>query len=100
MSGRVFRDPLAQAVLRHVAEAKGKDDPFGSLADAILKGEATLHDVGHSTWYGEGLVKAIDTALEAQAALPAEQRAMIERDAERLRAPGQPTDSADDRENT
>lgn len=87
MSGELADDPLARAVLRHLAGTRGTDDPLGSLAKSVLSGEATLRQAAQNSWHGQGLADAASTAIEAQKDLTPELRATIEADVARLRDP-------------
>ncbi|MBB2943269.1 hypothetical protein FB565_002982 [Actinoplanes lutulentus] len=81
-----MNEPLAQAVMRHLADTRGKDDPLGSLARSVLSGESTLRGAVRSSWYGEGLATAAADGLRAQDSFSFDQRAAVERDAARLRS--------------
>lgn len=84
MNGDIAEDPLARAILRHMAATRGKDDPIGSLARTVLNGETTLQAAALDTWHSQGLATAFQKAQEEQEHLSPEQRAAYERDAARL----------------
>ncbi|MEU8238508.1 hypothetical protein AB0C07_09705 [Actinoplanes missouriensis] len=81
-----MNEPLAQAVMRHLADTRGKDDPLGALARTVLSGETTLRGAVGSAWHAEGLATAAAEGLREQETLSYDQRAAVERDAARLRA--------------
>ncbi|MEU7907962.1 hypothetical protein [Actinoplanes sp. NPDC049118] len=86
MNGDIAEDPLARAVLRHMAAARGKDDPMGSLARTVLNGEATLQAAARDSWHGKGLATAFQGAQDELNRMSSERRATYERDAARLRS--------------
>lgn len=86
MNGDIAEDPLARAVLRHLATARGKDDPMGSLARAVVNGEATLQAAARDSWHGQGLQAAFLKAQEERSRMSSEQRDRYERDAAMLRS--------------
>jgi chromosome condensin MukBEF MukE localization factor len=58
MERDIEREPLAQAVLRHLADNRDNDDPLASFARTVLNGEASLRDAAAFTWHGEALADA------------------------------------------
>ncbi|BCJ40399.1 hypothetical protein GCM10010168_32590 [Actinoplanes ianthinogenes] len=86
MSRRIGEQPLAQAVLEHLAEKRpGTQDPVGSFARTVLNGEATLSEAAAFSWHAGGLEDAFRQAEEDRKALPAEERAEFDQQASRLR---------------
>ncbi|XVV15260.1 hypothetical protein ACQP2X_13215 [Actinoplanes sp. CA-131856] len=81
MSGGIADEPLARAVLRHLADTRGKDDAMGSLARTVLSGEAGLREAANNPWHAQGLAAAF---AKSQRDLTAEDRARYEREARRL----------------
>jgi hypothetical protein len=98
MNGDIANEPLARAVLRHMAVTRGKDDPVGSLARTVLRGEATLQTAARDSWHSKGLVTAFQGAQDQLNRMSSEERAAYERDAARLRAEP-PADNDTDRDN-
>lgn len=93
MNGDIAEQPLARAVLRHLAETRGKDDPMGSLARTVLTGEASLRTAASNPWHGQGLATAMQKAINEQNHMTPEQRAEYERVAQRLRPAGADDDN-------
>jgi hypothetical protein len=85
MNGDIAEDPLARALLRHLATTRGKDDPMGSLARTVLSGEATLRTAATNPWHSDGLTTSLAAAQAERARMSPEQRLAYERDADRLR---------------
>jgi hypothetical protein len=81
MSGGLADEPLARAVLRHLADTRGKDDPMGSLARTVLSGEAGLREAANDPWHAQGMAAAF---AKSQRDLSADERARYEREARRL----------------
>ncbi|GAB1692736.1 hypothetical protein [Krasilnikovia sp. M28-CT-15] len=86
MNGDIAEEPLARAVLRHLAATRGKDDPLGSFARTVLTGEASLRTAANLPWHSEGLAAAARKAEAEQNQMSAEERAGIERAADQLRS--------------
>lgn len=86
MNGDLTEQPMARAVLRHLAATRGRDDPMGSLARTVLSGEASLRTAASDPWHGQGLASAMQKAVEEQNSMSPEQRAEYERAAQRLRS--------------
>jgi hypothetical protein len=86
MNGDIAEQPLARALLRHVATTRGADDPLGSFARTVINGEATLRSAADFPWHSDALATAAAEAHEEQQRMTPEQRADYERVAERLRA--------------
>jgi hypothetical protein len=86
MNGDIAEQPLARAVLRHLAQNRGKDDPIGSLARTVLNGEANLQTAASNPWHGQGLATSLQKAIDEQNRMNPEQRAEYERAATRLRS--------------
>lgn len=85
MTGDITQQPLARAVLRHMAAARGSDDPLGSFSRAVLNGVASLQAAAKHGWYADGLAKALRTAQDEQNRMTLEQRHEYQQAAERLR---------------
>lgn len=85
MNGDIANEPLARALLRHMAATRGNDDPVGSLARTVLSGEATLRTAAAHPWHSEGLAASLAASRAEKDRMSPEQRAAYERDAERLR---------------
>jgi hypothetical protein len=96
MSGDLTQQRLARAVMRHLADTRGPDDPMGSLAHTVLSGEATLHEAANASWHGEGLAVAFQGAVEELRGTLPEKLAEYERDAARLRESVDSNDCAED----
>ncbi len=88
MNGDIAEQPLARAVLRHLAESRGKDDPMGSLARMVLSGQAGLRAAANDPWHSQGLADAVQKAMDEQNRMTPEQRAEYESAAQRLRSAG------------
>lgn len=85
MTGDIAEQPLARAVLRHLAATRGKDDPMGSLARTVLTGEASLRTAANNPWHAQGLAAAMQKAIDEQTRMTPEQRTEYERAGQRLR---------------
>lgn len=85
MNRDIAEEPLARALLRHMAATRGNDDPIGSLAHTVISGEATLRTAANSPWHSAGLSDALTAARAERACMTPEQRLAYERGAERLR---------------
>lgn len=85
MSRSPIGDPLARSVLRYLADVRGKDEPLGVLARAVLIGETTIQGAARNAWIGEGLETASSAALSDYESMTVEQRAEAERGAAQLR---------------
>ncbi|MGX6606226.1 hypothetical protein ACWKSP_29495 [Micromonosporaceae bacterium Da 78-11] len=85
MPGDISEQPLARAVLRHLAETRGKDDAMGSVARTVLSGEADLRTAAANPWHAQGLATAFAAAQDERERMKPEQRTAYERQAERLR---------------
>lgn len=86
MNGDLAGQPLARAVLRHLADTRGKDDPMGSLARIVLTGEASLRAAAHNAWHAQGLATALQQAMDEQSQMTPEERAEYESVARRLQS--------------
>lgn len=86
MDDDITRQPLAQALLRHLAATRGRNDALGSFARTVISGEASLRAAADFPWHSEALAAAATTAQDEQHRMPAEQRGRYERDAENLRS--------------
>jgi hypothetical protein len=95
MSGEIVEQPLARAVLRHLAATRGKDDPMGSLARTVLTGEASLRTAAGDPWHGQGLATAMQQAIDEQNRMSPQQRAEYQR-AQQLRTAEAADDDAAD----
>ncbi|MFY1583551.1 hypothetical protein ACN267_03500 [Micromonospora sp. WMMD734] len=88
MTDEVHRQALAQAVLTTVARSRGNDDPLGSLASTVLRGEADLRTALGVSWHGRASEKAFTVSLAEREAMSADERAEWQRQAQRLRDAG------------
>ncbi|NYF58553.1 hypothetical protein [Micromonospora purpureochromogenes] len=88
MTDEIHRQPLARAVLTTLARSRGGDDPLGSLARTVLSGEADLRTAVEFSWHGRALDDAFTASLNERDALPREERAEWERQAQQLRDAG------------
>ncbi|MBL7253374.1 hypothetical protein [Paractinoplanes lichenicola] len=84
MSGNLENDPLARAVLRHLADSRGKDDAMGSFARTVLSGEATLREAAANPWHAQGLANGFAAAQRQRDEMTPEQRSAYEEQARRL----------------
>lgn len=84
MNEDVARQPLARALLRHLATTRGSDDPLGSFARTVIDGEASLRGAADFPWHSDALVAAAAKAHDEPQRMTAEQRAQYERDTENL----------------
>jgi hypothetical protein len=96
MTGDITEQPLARAVLRHLARTRGADDPMGSLARTVLTGDASLRTAASNPWHGQGLATAMQKAIDEQNRMTPEQRAAYERAAQQLRSADAESDPAED----
>lgn len=80
----ITQQPLARALLRHLATTRDKDDPIGSLARAVVNGEADLKTSAAHSCHRDALGPAFTHALEAQRALSPHERDAIGRSVQRL----------------
>lgn len=80
--------PLAGALLRHLAATRGPDDPLGSLARAVVTGEAGLREAAAHSWHAEGLLTSFQAAMDERARMPGEQLDAYDRAARRLEVTG------------
>ncbi|WP_430784346.1 hypothetical protein [Actinoplanes sp. G11-F43] len=83
MSRSIIDDPVARALIEHLAARRGNGDPVGELTRALLDGEPGRELVRNS-WLGEGLAEAVANGRSELCRMSPEQRADIERDAARL----------------
>jgi hypothetical protein len=95
MNTGITGDPMVKALLKHLADERGENDPVGELSREILKGETSPVDLLRSTWYGEGLASAVEAGQAQLNQMPAEQRAKLEEAAARLREMHDVTGSVD-----
>jgi hypothetical protein len=86
MNGDIAEEPLARALLRHLATTRGSNDPLGSFARTVVNGEAGLQTAANFPWHSDALATAAAEAQQEQQQMTPEQRAEYERVAERLRA--------------
>jgi hypothetical protein len=77
-------EPLAQALLRHLAATRGPGDPLGSLARSVLSGQADLRQAVTWSWHGEGLMSAFALALRERDRMSPDQRAAYDQQAATL----------------
>ena len=80
-------DPLARALLRHLATTRGAADPLGSLSRTVLSGRAGLREAVTWSWHGEALMSAYAAALRERERMPAAERAAYDRQASRIADP-------------
>jgi hypothetical protein len=92
MNGDIAEQPLARAVLRHLAATPGKDDPMGSLARTVLTGEAGLRTAASDPRHSQGLATAMQKAIDEQNGMTPQQRAAYESAAQCLRTIDTDTD--------
>ena len=85
MPGDITSQPLARAVLRHLADNRSGDDALGSLARSVLSGETALQTAAANPWHGRGLTTAFAGAQDERNRMGPDQAASYERQAERLR---------------
>ncbi|GLW33797.1 hypothetical protein Areg01_67350 [Actinoplanes regularis] len=86
MSRRIAEQPLAQAVLRHLADGHpDRDDPVGSFARTVLNGEASLRQAADFSWHSTALQTAVDDREAERRRMPSRERARFEQQAARLR---------------
>ncbi|MEU8376630.1 hypothetical protein AB0C22_26435 [Micromonospora sp. NPDC048894] len=88
MTDEVHRRALARVVLTAVAKSRGNDDPLGSLAGAVLRGEADLRMALGVSWHGRALEDAFTVSLAERDAMSADERAEWQQQAQRLRDAG------------
>ncbi|GAA0478333.1 hypothetical protein Aca07nite_78620 [Actinoplanes capillaceus] len=84
MSGAITDDRAARALLRHLADHRGKDDAVGELARALLSGEAVPRDLLRNSWFGEGLAEAAERGRTELSRMSREDLATIDDGAARL----------------
>jgi hypothetical protein len=77
-------DPLAEALLRHLATTRGPADPLGSLSRTVLSGQANLREAVTWSWHGEALMSAYAAALRERERMSAAERAAYEQQAFRI----------------
>ena len=77
--------PLAEAVLKHLRETRGEDDPLGSFSRTVLSGISDLRTAAAHSWHGLGLLVSLEDALIERDELTAEERATYAAEAEELR---------------
>ncbi|NMO52904.1 hypothetical protein HH310_17110 [Actinoplanes sp. TBRC 11911] len=82
----IAEQPLARAVLRHLAANRDAEDPLGSFARTVIAGEATLRAAADFRWHSEALA---EVAADAER-MTAEERAGYEVAAGRLGAIDEP----------
>jgi hypothetical protein len=88
MTDDIHQQPLARAVLTTLARSRGGDDPLGSLARTVLRGEADLRTAAAFSWHGRALDDAFTASLSGRDAIPQDERAEWERQAQQLREAG------------
>ncbi|MBQ1041481.1 hypothetical protein KBX03_03065 [Micromonospora sp. C72] len=88
MTDETYRQPLARAVLTTIARSRGGNDPLGSLAGTVLRGEADLRTAIQFSWHGRALDDAFTASLAERDAIPRDERAEWERQAQQLREAG------------
>jgi hypothetical protein len=88
MTDEIHQQPLARAVLTALARSRGGDDPLGSMARTVLRGEADLRTAAAFSWHGRALDDAFTASLNERDALTREERAEWERQAQHLREAG------------
>jgi hypothetical protein len=84
MTADIAGQPLAQAVLRHLATTRSEDDPLGSLARTVISGEADLRTAATNPPYGQALASAFQESQDAYARMSPEQRHEYSQQAQRL----------------
>lgn len=85
MPDEILQQPLARAVLAKLAQTHTADEPLGSFARTVLRGEASLRGAVALPWHGQALDEAFRRAQEERRRMPTEQRERIEREATLLR---------------
>ena len=88
MTDEIHHQPLARAVLATLARSRSGNDPLGSLARTVLRGEADLRTAIEFSWHGRALDDAFTASLAERDAVPREERADWERQAQQLREAG------------
>ncbi|MGN9811373.1 hypothetical protein ACTMSW_18670 [Micromonospora sp. BQ11] len=88
MTDEIHRQPLARAVLTTLARNRGSDDPLGSLARTVLRGEADLRTAVGFSWHGRALDDAFTASLTERESLSQDERAEWEQQAQQLREAG------------
>lgn len=84
-SGDIADQPLAAAVLKHLRDTRGEDDPLGSLSRAVLSGLSDLRTAANHSWHGLGLLVSLESSLAERDELSPEERAEFAAQAEELR---------------
>jgi hypothetical protein len=97
MNGDIAEEPLARAVLRHLATTRGANDPLGSFARTVVNGEATLRGAANFSLHSQALAAAADEAQREQRRMTPEQRAAFQREADRLRDSAELTEGEENR---
>jgi chromosome condensin MukBEF MukE localization factor len=85
MDRDVEREPLARAVLRHLASTRDKDDPLASFARTVLDGEASLRDAAAFSWHSSALAEAAENGFDELNRLSPQQRGEFQQEAVRYR---------------
>ncbi|SDS17333.1 hypothetical protein [Actinoplanes derwentensis] len=86
MSGGITDAPVAEALLRHLAQERGDDDPIGALAKGLLDGGSPSRELLRSSWLEEGLTEAVEKGRAELSRMSSERLAAIEEGAARLRS--------------
>ncbi|GGN95937.1 hypothetical protein GCM10010112_86730 [Actinoplanes lobatus] len=84
MSNEFTDDPIAKALLKHLATERGRDDPVGELARELLESGVPLRDLLRNPWYGEGLAAAAEAGQAELSRMAPEQLKALEDAATRL----------------
>lgn len=81
MESDIQHNPLARAVLRHLADTHRKDSPLGSFAQTVLNGEASLQASAQFSWHSDGIAEAFERGVRDLEKLSPEERNRIEQEA-------------------
>jgi hypothetical protein len=81
-------DPLAHALLAHLAATRGPADPLGSLARTVLSGRADLRRAVTWSWHGEALMSAFAAAQRERDRMSLSDRAAHDQQAAAIRTGG------------
>jgi hypothetical protein len=79
-------DRLANSLLNHLATTRGEADPLGSLARAVLSGQADLRQAVTWSWHGEAMMSAFAAAMRERDRMSPAERAAYDQQAATLRA--------------
>lgn len=84
MENSITSDPIIRALLKHLAEERGKNDPVGELSRELLREEFSVADLLRSSWYGAGLATAVEAGQDELSRMTPDQRGKLEEGAVRL----------------